>query len=51
MALTVALATADNPISSKAGDNEVDKQPEPNDNYSSWLKKKCYIFAPAHLQR
>jgi hypothetical protein len=42
--LTAALATADNSISSKAGDNEADKQPKSNDNYSSWLKAKCYVL-------
>lgn len=47
MALTVALATADNSTSSKAGDNEDDKRPEPNDNYSSWLKIEVLHFRPS----
>lgn len=49
--LMAAPATAANSISSKAGDNEVDNQLGPNDNYTLLgLKIKCYDFTPAQIQ-
>lgn len=46
--LTVALATTDNSLSSKAGDNDVDNRPNPNDNYILLgFKKKSVLFYPS----